>query len=828
MIVHEAHDDPTRQPGFSARARARLAPGGVNSHVAAAVLLGLLLLVYLWPALIEGRVLTADASLYSLAPWKAFTPSNIGQFDNTILIDVPRAHYTWDLFDRSSILHGVLPSWNNEILTGFPYYANSQSGLTSVLNIPLWLLPFNYALGLVAWIKLLLAGFGSYLLARRLKLGFWPGMLAGVAYSLCAFNVVWLAHQTLVASSIWLPWMILSIESLLHGVRTRTVVSLALVTALVLDGGHPGTEVQVLGAAGVYALVRAATLASPLARERVRRLLTIALGACLGALLMAFLLIPVLKSASGTSGLAYREGGGFLQPWSALRTVAFPDWWGRPSEMNYGGPVNYVERTLYAGTIALLLGVFGLSIRDGWRRKLPFVVIAALGVAVPFGVPLVHGVFVALPLFSSVQDARMIFWLEFGVAMLSAFGLQALIDSPHTVPRRLWAVAGAGVLLALLATVLLDPSLHEIRTTINHFRTGAEYHVEDILALTSIGWWTIFTVGAILLLLLGGKRLSRPALATALVVLAALDMFHFAHGFQPIGPASEVIPPTTPAIRLLERRAGQGRTVGINNALTNDYTMNYGLSDVRGYDPPQPTDRFFRLWQLANPTQGPSEDLQIPKLTPAALNVMSLLGARFLVADPAEPRLAVRGVKTIYAGDDAVVYENSRAAPAAFLPARIVGVAGEPAMLEKLASGDYEPAREAFVEDAHVGLTTARGEVLIRRDKYASVAMTARLSRGGLVVLNDAWAPGWSVRIDGRPASVLRVNGVMRAIDVPAGEHAITWHYTVPGLREGVVLSVVALLSLALISLWPTLRRSSAWRRAAASASARSEGSRPA
>jgi len=34
--------------------------------------------------------------------------------------------------------------------------------------------------------------------------------------------------------------------------------------------------------------------------------------------------------------------------------------------------------------------------------------------------------------------------------------------------------------------------------------------------------------------------------------------------------------------RFLERRATQGRTVGINSALTNDYTMNYGLNDVRG------------------------------------------------------------------------------------------------------------------------------------------------------------------------------------------------------------------------------------------------------
>ncbi|HWF33199.1 MAG TPA: hypothetical protein VG188_11635 [Solirubrobacteraceae bacterium] len=804
MIVTDANDNSARRSSTFSRAGALNALRRIHPHVWAAVLLGLLLLIYLWPALVEGRVLTADASLYSLAPWKAFTPSNIGQFDNTILIDVPRAHYTWDLFDRNSIRSGVFPSWNNEILAGFPYYTNSQSGLTSVLNIPLWLLPFHWALGFVAWLKLMIAGFGSYLLARRLRLGFWPAMLAGVAYSFSAFNVVWLAHQTLVASAIWLPWAIVLIESLLHGVRRRDVMLLALVTALVLNGGHPGTEVQTMGAAGVYALVRAITLASQAARERIQRLLVIALSTFVGALLVAFLLIPVLKSASGTVGLTYREGGGFVMPWSALRTIAFPDWWGRPSEMNYGGPVNYVERTLYAGTITLLLAVLALATKEKWRLKLPFLVIAALGILVPFSVPVVHNAFVALPLFSSVQDARMIFWFEFAAGMLSAFGLQALLSASREFQRRVWAVLGAGLLAGVLAAILLDPSFHELRTALNHFRTGAEYHVEDVLALTSIGWWTIFTLGAVVVVAICRNRLPRTVLAAVLVLLAALDMFHFAHGFQPIGPAGEVIPPTPPSVKFLEQRAQQGRTVGINSALTNDYTMNYGLRDVRGYDPPQPTNRYFRLWQLANPTQGPSEDLSVPQMTPTALKVMSLLGARFMLADPAETRLSLPGVKTIYAGTDAVVYENTHAAPAAFTPTEVVRVSGQREMLSRIASPAYQPTREAFVEGAAGALQAARGEVSVQRDKDADVRMTARLSRGGLVVLNDSWAPGWSARIDGRPATIVRVNGVMRGLDVPAGEHALAWHYKVPGLKEGIAVSAVGLVLLLLIALWPS------------------------
>jgi Bacterial membrane protein YfhO len=801
-----AHEDPTHSTGTPTPIDRRIvgltAPR--REHLWAGVLLGLFLVVFLWPALIDGRVLTADASLYSLAPWKALTPTDIGHFDNTILIDIPRAHFTWDLFDRRSILNGVFPAWNNEILTGFPYYTNSQSGLTSVFNIPLWILPFNYALGLVAWIKLFIAAFGSYLLARLLRLSFWPGMLAGVAYSLCAFNVVWLGHQTLVASSVWLPWMILLIESLLHRPRNRNIVLLALVSALVLDGGHPGTEVQVLGASALYALVRVLTLTDVPKRVWGKRLIAVGLSMILGALLMSFLIVPVLEAAPGTIGVASREGGGINIPWSALRTAVFPDWWGRPSEMNYGGPINYVERTLYVGTITLLLAAFALTGRGRWRHKLPFLVIAALGIMVPFSVPVVHTIVVTLPLLSSVQDARMTFWFQFGMALLAAFGLQALIDCDWRAPRRAWVVTGAGLLIAILAAVLVHPSLHDLRTTINHFRTGTEYHVESILALTTIGWWTIFTVGTMFVMWLGRKRLPMSALAGAIVLLAALDMFHFAHGFQPMGPASQVIPPTPPSTAFLEKRADLGRTVGINNALTNDYTMNYGLNDVRGYDPPEPTNRYFHLWQLANPLQRPNEDLDITKLTATGLQVMSALGARFILADPAEPPISLPGLSTIYKANDAVIYENSHAAPAAFVPSTIAIEPSEQATLLRISSRGYEPSEEALVESTAARIPVGRGTVTVQRDYDADVHMTASLSRGGLVVLNDAWAPGWSVRIDGHSARILRVNDVMRGVDVPAGNHLITWHYEVPGLKLGATVSAFALLLLLLLCISPS------------------------
>jgi hypothetical protein len=55
------------------------------------------------------------------------------------------------------------------------------------------------------------------------------------------------------------------------------------------------------------------------------------------------------------------------------------------------------------------------------------------------------------------------------------------------------------------------------------------------------------------------------------------------------------------------------------------------------------------------------------------------------------------------------------------------------------------------------------------------VSVTTDCTR--LMVLMDTWAAGWSVSVDGRPAKPVRVNGVLRGVEVPTGNHAVTWFY---------------------------------------------------
>lgn len=272
--------------------------------------------------------------------------------------------------------------------------------------------PAQLGLGVAAALKLWLAGFGTYLLARELRLGFWPGMLAGVSFGLCAFNMTWVSYSVFVTISAMLPWLLLFVERLVRHGRSVDGLALAGVVAVVLTGGHPGAQVHVLSTAVLYALVRAVASSDVDGRARVQRLAVVGGALALGTLLAAAALLPAQQAAIDSAGAAARQGGGIETfiggnlPAGVLRTVQFPEWWGRSSELILG-PTNYTERTLYAGTIALLLAVMAVASGQGWRRKAPFVLLAVLGAAATVRAPGMRELLNNLPPFDRVQNHRM-------------------------------------------------------------------------------------------------------------------------------------------------------------------------------------------------------------------------------------------------------------------------------------------------------------------------------------------------------------------------------------------------------------------------------------
>jgi uncharacterized membrane protein YfhO len=81
-----------------------------------------------------------------------------------------------------------------------------------------------------------------------------------------------------------------------------------------------------------------------------------------------------------------------------------------------------------------------------------------------------------------------------------------------------------------------------------------------------------------------------------------------------------------------------------------------------------------------------------------------------------------------------------------------------------------------------------------------------RAAGRALLVLDDAFAPGWSASVDGAAAEILPANYLARGVWVPAGAHQVVFEYRTPGLREG---WAVLAAGVAVIAAWALRRRAS-------------------
>ena len=96
--------------------------------------------------------------------------------------------------------------------------------------------------------------------------------------------------------------------------------------------------------------------------------------------------------------------------------------------------------------------------------------------------------------------------------------------------------------------------------------------------------------------------------------------------------------------------------------------------------------------------------------------------------------------------------------------------------------------------------------ILQRADNSATIQVD--LPYPGYLVLTDAYFPGWQATDQqGNELTVLKANGIFRAVALPAGLHTVTFRYAPLSLRLGFLLSLLAVTFWALlVSYWAWLR----------------------
>ena len=104
-----------------------------------------------------------------------------------------------------------------------------------------------------------------------------------------------------------------------------------------------------------------------------------------------------------------------------------------------------------------------------------------------------------------------------------------------------------------------------------------------------------------------------------------------------------------------------------------------------------------------------------------------------------------------------------------------------PEQIDATLQSFYSHADIADVQYCYNGRNDITVDLTADSDKYLYLAVP--------------YSNGWSATVDGDPAEILRANGAFMAIPVKSGEHSVKLTYITPYLKEGILLSIVTIVS---------------------------------
>jgi len=192
----------------------------------------------------------------------------------------------------------------------------------------------------------------------------------------------------------------------------------------------------------------------------------------------------------------------------------------------------------------------------------------------------------------------------------------------------------------------------------------------------------------------------------------------------------------------------------------------------------------------------------------------------------------VRAAAVRYVGGHDLVLEDSSgyervgpdvlsrrdALPRAYSVPRVEALESDAALIDAMRRTSFDPSRIAYVVDRRLAGSypgSAAATVSWRRDDPDGLDLDVKAAAPAFLVVADAWFPGWTATLDGKPLPIARVNHVLRGIPVPAGSHRIAMRYRPLGWDASRALTWAGWKgwAAAALALWLAARRPPDWNR---------------
>ncbi|MGL5981509.1 MAG: YfhO family protein [Phocaeicola sp.] len=522
------------------------------------------------------------------------------------------------------------------------------------------------------------------------------------------------------------------------------------------------------------------------------------------------LLIPNTKGGASVALGANKKAMEKANPMYASIYNQIGQYWGE--QPGTSGPV-------YVGAFVMFLFIFGLFIVKG-SMKWALLVTTLLSILLSWGknfMPFTDLFLDYIPMYDKFRTVASILVIaEFTIPLLALLALKRVVEEPQVLKEEakgfyisLGATAGLSLLFALLPT-LFFPSYISTSEMYQLSNGLPAEHVAPILAnlqemrmslFTADAWRSFFIilVGAILLYTYSQKKIKSSLLVGALLLLCLVDMWDINkrylndEQFVPKIEQVNTFKQTETDKAILADKTLNYRVLNLASSTFNENNTSYWHKSIGGYHAAK-LRRYQEMIEehispemkeLSKAVRETGGDMS--RVDPTLFPVLNMLNTRYFIF-PLQGG-ATTPIQNPYALGNAWFVDE----------VRYVNNANEE--IEALHTiNPYEVA----VVDKQFEQVIAQPTAL---DSTASVKLLAYqpnqltyLSEGkeaGTILFSEVYYPGWRAYIDEVEVPVGRANYILRAINVPAGKHTITFTFHPESLQRTELVATAALVLLA-------------------------------
>jgi len=457
----------------------------------------------------------------------------------------------------------------------------------------------------------------------------------------------------------------------------------------------------------------------------------------------------------------------------------------------YWGEQPGTSGPVYVGAFVLMLFILGLFIVKG-PMKWALLAATILSILLAWGrnfMGFTDFFIDYIPMYSKFRTVSSILVVaEFTVPLLAMLALKKIVDEPDLLRKKMpylyvsfGLTGGIALIFALLPTMFFDfVSSNELMQQLK----GAPADFVDLLsnmrkAIFTADCWRSFWVviiGTLFLLLYKAKKLKVQYMIGAIAILCLIDMWQvnkrYLNDDMFVEKSQRDVPQqkTTTDEEILKDKSLDYRVLNLASNTFNENETSYYHKSIGGYH----AAKLRRYQELIEAYISPEMQGSMTAVAKAQGDMTRVNG------DSVFPILNMLNTKYFIfplQNNQTVPLQNPYAYGNAWFVDKVSYVANANEELTQL--GKINPRHEAVADEK---FKTELGESQTQ-DSNSIVTLTSyepndlkydvKSGKGGIIVFSEVYYPGWTATVDGQNVELGRVNYVLRALNVKAGEHKV-------------------------------------------------------